>query len=416
MHQNKVFDEIKALWDDSQDIPEFLLRLARLGYLDVPSVPCVAILALTERCHGGCVYCSAATTPYAKKKELTLKEWTDVLDSLVRAGVSEIVLSGGEPLLREDFCNILEYAASHFYRVQILTSGIFPRPHEIIQNIRNIIRKYDSQFYIQVDIDSLREELHNTLRSGCQLETVKKNLNELLKIKRDLSCEIWINTVATRYNLFDIPSLITFFNKMPIDGVKIIPMALVGKAIYMKDIALTSHEKIMLLNTVNQVMQKEDLEIKVYYEPIEAGLSLMQKTQKFDKKNMVKPLCSVARMRMAITSNGYAIPCELAIKDLDGCFENIRLYDYDVKIVWQSSEEFNRWRDFSFNDIPCIKCEYLVCKILCPVILRNYGCDLTREGFMRFLSLNPYHFCPVFNNPWNKIFKGIRNVDLEELG
>lgn len=387
MHQNTVFDEIKNLWDDSQDIPEFLLSLARLGYLDVPSVPYVVILALTERCHGRCIYCSADATPYTKRKELTSKEWADILDSLVKAGVSEIVLSGGEPLLREDFCNILENAvAAHFYRVQILTNGAFPKPRETIQNIRNIIRRYDGQLYIQVDIDSLREELHNTLRPGCQLETVRKNLNELLKIKYDLSCEVWINTVATRYNLFDIPNLITFFNKTPVDGVKVIPMALVGKATYMKDIALTTHEKIILLNTINQMMQKEDLKIKVYYKPIEAGLSLMQKTQKFDEKKMVKPLCSAAYLSCVITSDGRICPCDLVLSYDD--MRGEKALEHDFRSLWQNSTVLKKWREEITSIKECGSC---------PVLDRCFnGCKAETFALLGTLS-SRYPFCPVMD-------------------
>ncbi|MBO3832323.1 MAG: radical SAM protein [Candidatus Brockarchaeota archaeon] len=385
-HRNKVFDETKNLWNDSQDVPEFLLRLARLGYINVPSVPYVVILALTERCHGRCVYCSAATAPYAKRKELMSKEWTDVLDSLARAGVSEIVLSGGEPLLREDFCDILEDAASHFYRVQILTSGTFPKPHETIQNIRNIIRRYDSQLYIQVDVDSLREEIHNTLRPGCQLETVKKNLNELLKIKHGLSCEIWINTVATRYNLFDIPNLITFFNKMSVDGVKIIPMALVGKAIYMKDIALTTHEKIILFNTINQMTRKEDLKIKVYYKPIEAGLSLMQKTQKYNEKRMIKPLCSAAYLSCVVTSDGRICPCDLVIS-----YDSMRgekVLEHDFRSLWRNSTILKKWREEIASIKECANC---------PVLDKCFnGCKAETLALLGTLR-SKYPFCPVMD-------------------
>jgi MoaA/NifB/PqqE/SkfB family radical SAM enzyme len=76
-------------------------------------IPMSGGLELTHRCNLACVHCYVNLAPNdraAQRRELTTAEWLGVLDQLADAGVLWVTLTGGEPLLRPDFCEIYRYA------------------------------------------------------------------------------------------------------------------------------------------------------------------------------------------------------------------------------------------------------------------------------------------------------------------
>jgi radical SAM protein with 4Fe4S-binding SPASM domain len=70
-------------------------------------------IELTHRCNLACVHCYVnlpSNDRDAQARELTTDEWFRVLDQCADSGVLWLTLTGGEPLLRPDFCEIYEYA------------------------------------------------------------------------------------------------------------------------------------------------------------------------------------------------------------------------------------------------------------------------------------------------------------------
>ncbi|MCU1277619.1 MAG: putative Fe-S oxidoreductase [bacterium] len=88
--------------------------------------PVAAGLELTHRCNLACVHCYvnlAANDRDAQTRELTTDEWKRVLDQCADAGVLWLTLTGGEPLLRPDFCELYEYAHGKGFVVTVYTNA-----------------------------------------------------------------------------------------------------------------------------------------------------------------------------------------------------------------------------------------------------------------------------------------------------
>ena len=83
--------------------------------------PLKAMFELTYRCNFRCIHCYAVSDK--KKKELTTAEIKQVLDQLKDAGCFHIGFTGGEPLIREDIFEILNYAKINGFRISLLTNG-----------------------------------------------------------------------------------------------------------------------------------------------------------------------------------------------------------------------------------------------------------------------------------------------------
>lgn len=80
---------------------------------DAERIPIAGGFELTHRCNLACVHCYVnlpANDREAKQRELTTEEVFGVIDQLADAGTLWLTFTGGEPLLRPDFCEIYEYA------------------------------------------------------------------------------------------------------------------------------------------------------------------------------------------------------------------------------------------------------------------------------------------------------------------
>lgn len=85
----------------------------------------VVVLNLTRRCNLYCAHCYAASTrPDAPRDdELRGDELHRTLDDLAELGAPVVLFSGGEPLLREDLCDLIAHASSVGLRASISTNG-----------------------------------------------------------------------------------------------------------------------------------------------------------------------------------------------------------------------------------------------------------------------------------------------------
>lgn len=89
-------------------------------------IPVSGIFELTPRCNLSCKMCYIRMTPEEMKlsgKELTKDEWLSLAASAVKEGMVFLLITGGEPLLRNDFCEIYEGLMKLGLSICINTNG-----------------------------------------------------------------------------------------------------------------------------------------------------------------------------------------------------------------------------------------------------------------------------------------------------
>jgi radical SAM protein with 4Fe4S-binding SPASM domain len=89
-------------------------------------IPFSGSLALTHRCNLGCIHCYAKEEPQrqsASMPELTAGQWKKIIMEIKDAGCLYLLLTGGEPLLREDFSEIYSFAKRNGFLVTLFTNG-----------------------------------------------------------------------------------------------------------------------------------------------------------------------------------------------------------------------------------------------------------------------------------------------------
>jgi MoaA/NifB/PqqE/SkfB family radical SAM enzyme len=88
-----------------------------------PGLGPVVVWNCTRACNLACRHCYASATPGKSANELSTEEGRAFLESLAAFRVPAVLLSGGEPLMREDVFHLLEYGASLGLRMVLSTNG-----------------------------------------------------------------------------------------------------------------------------------------------------------------------------------------------------------------------------------------------------------------------------------------------------
>ena len=80
-------------------------------------------ISVTQRCNLDCFYChKEGQNP--SKKEMTPSEIEKIIVVGDKIGIKKLKLTGGEPLLREDICEIVQRASDHMKDISMTTNGI----------------------------------------------------------------------------------------------------------------------------------------------------------------------------------------------------------------------------------------------------------------------------------------------------
>ncbi|APA00289.1 GTP 3',8-cyclase MoaA [Flavobacterium commune] len=177
-------------------------------------------ISLIEKCNLRCTYCmpaeGIALTP--KKELMTADEVFAIAQTFVNNGVDKIRLTGGEPLLRKDFPEIIEKLSQLETEISITTNGILIDRHiEVLKQFK--VKK------INLSLDTLVASKFNTITLRNQFEKVIDNLHLLLNNDFKVKVNVVLikgfndNEIIDFINLTEfLPISIRFIEFMPFAG------------------------------------------------------------------------------------------------------------------------------------------------------------------------------------------------------
>ncbi|MBP7867860.1 MAG: radical SAM protein [Acidobacteria bacterium] len=114
---------------DCLDVERSGIKAYWRGFLDraiKQKIPLSGALELTRRCNLRCAHCylgHGASRLVHPGEELGTDRWLSLIDEMTAAGCLTLLLTGGEPLLREDFTSIYRRARENGLLVVVFTNG-----------------------------------------------------------------------------------------------------------------------------------------------------------------------------------------------------------------------------------------------------------------------------------------------------
>jgi mycofactocin radical SAM maturase len=119
---------------------------------------------LTYACNLSCVHC-LSSSGRRDPRELTTAEAKAVIDELERMQVFYVNIGGGEPTVRSDFFEIVDYATAHHVGVKFSTNGVKITPEVAARLAKN------SYLDIQISLDGATPEVNDYVRGPGSYDT-----------------------------------------------------------------------------------------------------------------------------------------------------------------------------------------------------------------------------------------------------
>ena len=159
------------------------------------SAPVNVTWEVTYSCNLRCIHCLSDSGPM-RKGELSTKDCFQVIDALAAMKVFQFNIGGGEPFIRPDFLDLMEYAHQKGMVTCISTNGT------LID--KAIARRLDNRLvYIQVSLDGATPASNDAIRGRGSFHKVIQALQYL----RQMDIEVSINTVLTRRSFSELDQL-----------------------------------------------------------------------------------------------------------------------------------------------------------------------------------------------------------------
>ena len=131
------------------------------------SAPICLTWELTYACNLSCVHC-LSSSGRRDPRELSTAQCRAVIDELERMQVFYVNIGGGEPTVRPDFWELVDYAVAHRVGVKFSTNGVRITPA--------IARRLAGTDYVdvQISLDGATPEVNDAVRGTGSYQTARR--------------------------------------------------------------------------------------------------------------------------------------------------------------------------------------------------------------------------------------------------
>ena len=243
-------------------------------------------------CNQKCMHCYAANQDYAETKELSTNEWKKVIDICKQNCIPQITFTGGEPTLREDLVELVEY--SQWFVTRLNTNGVL-LTKELCEKLYNA--SLDS---VQITLYSNVPEVHNKLVGANNFDKTVEGIKNAIKVGLSVS----INTPLCSLNK-DYLSTLKFAKELGVTYASSSGLIVTGNAKNEESVSTQLSE-----NEITQVME----EACKYAEEQEMELSFTSpgwiSEDNLRKMKLDIPACGACLSNMAVSPDGNVMPCQ----------------------------------------------------------------------------------------------------------
>ena len=146
---------------------------------------------LTYACNLACVHCLSSSGK-RDPRELTTQQCKDIIDELERMQVFYVNIGGGEPTVRPDFWELVDYATAHHVGVKFSTNGVRITPQ--------VAKRLAASDYVdvQISLDGATAEVNDAVRGPGSFAMAIRALENLADAG---FTDAKISVVVTRHNV-----------------------------------------------------------------------------------------------------------------------------------------------------------------------------------------------------------------------
>lgn len=336
---------------------------------------------ITRRCNLKCVHCrSSSELAIEGHPDFSLEEAKRVLDDIASYASPVIVLSGGEPLLRNDVFDIASYGDSKGLRMCLATNGTLVTA-DICKKIKNAGIKM-----VSLSLDGARAETHDNFRN--QVGAFDGTMNAI-RLFKEHGIPFLINSSFTIRNREEIPEIYKLVKGLGATAWYMFMIVPTGRG---EDIM----EELIPIDLYDEILEwhyeieKNDDELLTrptcaphYYRIVrqkakEANSSFKRRNLQFSTGGSKG--CLAGQLICLIDVDLDVLPCSYFPKSAGN------LHKQSFKEVWEDSRLFSDMRDFKGYKDNCGSCEYVnVCGGCRARAYAMTGDYLAQEPFCNYI-------------------------------
>jgi radical SAM protein with 4Fe4S-binding SPASM domain len=260
---------------------------------------------------------------------------------MVAFGIRDIILSGGEPLMRPDWLRIASYARFRGLSVSISTNGT-----RVTKAIA--LKIAELQADVQVSLDGATPGVHDYLRrSPGTWEQALAGVRNFVAA----GVTVTIGTTVTRANIHQIPALCDLSRGLGAQMFRIIPFVPFGRGGSWRKLEVSPRAMAQVTEYLRQRRRQNDIDI-----------AEMEFECTFDPPPLqpAEPQsgigCGGAQAYFTITETGEVLPCHFFAG-----VEAEKVLEHDLAWIWEHSRFLNYFRSMTAGDLTgsCKKCDWL---------------------------------------------------------
>jgi len=316
---------------------------------------------LTARCNLKCCHCRAEARDEFVAGELTTEEVLSVARDVREAGDPIMVLTGGEPLVREDFFDIAKACVGLFSRVALATNGTLVDEATARRIVETGIQR------VSVSLDGAKAATHDAFRGvPGSFEATVRGYDAMARAGASLQ----VNATVARHNIDEVGDLLDFVLARKAAAFHVFALVPVGCGAQISDDArLSSKQMEDFLRWLfsKSIELRDRIHIKAtcapqYYRIMrevsrEKGLAMPASGHGHGGGNGMQAMtrgCLAGSAVCFISRTGDVQPCGY----LPVCVGNVRQQPFGE--IWRNSKVFTALRDPGQLKGKCGSCGYRV--------------------------------------------------------
>jgi pyrroloquinoline quinone biosynthesis protein E len=301
--------------------------------LDGQGRPLWLVLELTYRCPLKCVWCNNPLD-FDRYGELTTEEWKDVLRQARALGSLQLGFSGGEPMLRDDVEELVEYATSLGYYTNLITSGVGLTAARLHALKRAGLKQ------IQLSLQSADRALTNEL-VGAKAHDLK--METAYRIKA-LGFPMVLNVPVVRQNIDQVERILKTAEDIGVDYLELANIQYYNWALLNREQLLPSREQILRAEAaVNAARARLGKRMTIYFV-----------IPDYYEGRPKACMNGWGTIHLTIAPDGAALPCQ-EVRVIQGLeFPTVR--EKPLAWIWNESPLFRKFRGDDWMKEPCRSC------------------------------------------------------------
>jgi radical SAM protein with 4Fe4S-binding SPASM domain len=174
---------------------------------------------VTKGCNLRCIHCRATATELMSPADLPTGKALNIISQIADFGNPILVLSGGEPLYRQDIFQLAEYATSRGLRTALATNGTLVTK-DAADKIKNAGIKR-----VSISLDGADAITHDTFRGiPGAFEAAIYGMRNLQQV----GVSVQINTTIARHNAHQLPEVLELARRLGADALHTFLLVPVG--------------------------------------------------------------------------------------------------------------------------------------------------------------------------------------------